>query len=414
MSDQVTSLVDHYFRNEYGNAVSYLTAKFGKQHLELAEDAVQEALFKAMKNWSYSKVPNNPSGWIVTVASNKMIDHLRRATRLEESNATDPEPVVHQEIDLESIQDDVVKMMFACCHPSLSTEHQIILTLKILGGLSVKEIARALLKKEETIAKSYTRAKQKFKNENIQLELPQPVEIKNRLSTVLHIIYLLFNEGYKTTNGNELLKKDLCQEAIRLNGILLENNDCNTSIANALMALMYFHSSRFDARVDKEGYLITLEFQNRSLWNQNYIQKGIEYLEKATKGAFINEFYLQATISGLHCEAKHYDETKWSDILELYDTLTRLNPSPVVKLNRIVALGKAKSPNDALKELKQLETNPQIENHYLYYAIKGEFLIESGSLKEGKQATLKAISLTNNTAEKQYLMKKLEVLSESK
>lgn len=412
MSDQVNSLVDHYFRNEYGNAVSYLTAKFGTQHLEIVEDAVQEALFKAMQNWSYNKIPNNPSGWIVTVASNKIIDHLRKASRLDGFNTTYAEPVEHQNINLETIQDDVIKMMFACCHPALSTEYQIILTLKILGGLSIKEIARALLKKEETIAKSYTRAKRKFQEENIQLELPQPVEIKNRLNTVLHIIYLLFNEGYKTTNGDELLKKDLCHEAIRLNEILLENNDCNKSVSNALMALMFFHSSRFDARVDKDGHLITLEFQNRSQWNQDYIQKGMEFLEKATKGAFINEFYLQATISGLHCEAKVYNETKWSDILELYDTLLRLNPSPMVKLNRIVALGKANSPSDALTELKQLETNPQLENHYLVYAIKGEFLVESGNIEEGKQATLKAISLTNNSAEKKYLQRKLALLPE--
>ncbi len=201
MSEQVTKLVDHYFREEYGKAVSYLTAKYGSQHLDLAEDSVQEALYKAMQTWPYAQIPKNPSGWIVTVASNKMIDHFRKTSRVDNSDHIPDRLVETQDLDLESIQDDVVKMMFACCHPSLSAEYQIILTLKILGGLSIREISRGLLKKEETVAKSYTRAKKKFQEEGIQLVLPSQAEIKSRLRTVLHVIYLLFNEGYKTTEG---------------------------------------------------------------------------------------------------------------------------------------------------------------------------------------------------------------------
>ena len=411
MSEQVTSLVDHYFRNEYAKVVSYLTAKFGSQHLELAEDAVQEALFSAVKNWSYTQIPKNPSGWIATVASNKIIDHFRKTSRLDGEEAILHEPSESKELSLDSIQDDMVKMMFACCHPSLSTEYQIILTLKILGGLSVKEIARALLKKDEAVAKAYTRAKRKFQQEGIELILPPKAELKNRLNTVLHIIYLLFNEGYKATASNELVKRELCDEAIRLNGILLQSDECNVSMTNALMALMSFHCSRFDARVDVEGRLVTLEFQDRSKWDKQLIKNGLDYLKAATKGAFLNEFYVQAAISGLHCEAEHYADTKWEEILGLYDVLLRIKPSPVVQLNRVVALGKTKGAQEALKALGVLQHDAKMDLHYLYHAIKAEFLVEAGDIASAKLSLTKAIELTQNTSEMEHLKNKLKALS---
>lgn len=410
MSQQVTTLVDHFFREEYGKVVSYLTAKFGAQYLELAEDSVQETLYKAVKNWSHTGIPKNPSGWMATVASNKMMDQLRRASRLEREDAIIHKASNDVEVNIDSIKDDVVKMIFACCHPSLSVEYQIILILKILGGLSIKEIARALIKKEETIAKSYTRAKKKFQQEKIILELPGQVEINNRLKTVLHIIYLLFNEGYKTTTGNELIKKELCNEAIRLNKILLGNEGCNTSFSNALLALMYFHSARFGSRVDASGKLLTLEYQDRSNWDKSNIAEGLMYLRLATKGSFLNEYYIQATISGLHCEAEKYEDTKWSEILELYDMLVRLNPSPIIKLNRIVALSKARSAEEALMELSELESNKSILDHYLFHAIKGDCLLSVGKINQGKKTTEKAASLTNNSLEKAYLLEKIKAL----
>lgn len=409
MSDKVTELVDHYFREEYGKAVSYLTAKYGSNNLELAEDSVQEALFKAMQTWPYSNIPNNPSGWIVTVASNKMIDHFRKSSRMDGSDFIPERPVETKDLDLESIQDDVVKMMFACCHPSLSTEYQIILTLKILGGLSVREISRALLKKEETVAKSYTRAKRKFQSEGIQLALPSTAEIRNRLRTVLHVIYLLFNEGYKTTEGDDLVKKDLCNEAIRLATILSESEETNLSMTNSLLALMYFHSSRFGSRVDADGQLVTLENQDRNKWDQEQIQTGISFLDRATRGSFINEFYVQATISGLHCEAATFEETRWPEILELYNTLMQLNSSPIVRLNRAVALSRATSPSEALTEIEALEKVDQLCNYYLLFAIKGDLLLSLGNKSDGQKAIEKAISLTNNETEKDHLRSKLEL-----
>jgi len=410
MSDQVTALVDHYFREEYGKAVSFLTAKYGSVNLEIAEDAVQEALYKAMQTWPFSQTPKNPSGWIITVASNKMIDHFRKNSRLEYAELIPESDGNFLDMELETIKDDVVKMMFACCHPSLSAEYQIILTLKILGGLSIREIARSLLKKEETVAKSYTRAKKKFQKANIQLTLPAQPEITNRLNTVLHIIYLLFNEGYKTTEGDTLLKIGLCKEAIRLNGILLENATCNISMTNALMALMYFHSSRFNSRVDENGDLVTLENQDRTKWDTELIAKGLDSLERATKGSFMNEFYLQAAISGLHCMTKKYSDTNWKEILELYNLLLRIKPTDIVRLNRVVALFKAKSAEEGLMELKMIESSPHLKDYYLLHAIKAELLTDLKQTTPAVESLKMAISLTSNGAEIAHLKKKLKII----
>ena len=410
MSQDVAHLVDHYFREEYGKGVSYLTAKFGARYIELAEDAVQEALLKAMQTWPFSKVPDNPSGWIIKVAGNKMIDSIRKNSRIDHTESLPEQISFSTEFTLDTIKDDLVKMMFACCHASLSAEYQIILTLKILGGLSIKEISRALLKNEEAIAKSYTRAKKKFQEEKIQLDLPGSHEIKNRLKTVLQVIYLLFNEGYKTTQGDELVKKELCQEAIRLNGILLDNDLCNGSLANGLMALMHFHSARFDARVDEKGYLVTLEYQDRKKWNQQHIDAGIRYLQQATQGAFLNEYYLQAVISGIHCQTEKYSETNWSEILELYNMIYSINPSPMVRLNRVVALSKSGDFDKAFSELAVLENHKQIKGHYLFYAVKGDILIDKGDINEGKNALKHAIYLAKNGKEKDYLNRKIKRL----
>lgn len=410
MSDQIASMVDHYFREEYGKVVSFLTTKFGPQHLELVEDSVQEALIKAMQTWPFSSVPKNPSGWIVRVASNKMIDALRKNSRVAHEESI-PEETFEEEIDLNQIRDDVVKMMFATCHPSLSIDHQLILTLKILGGLSIREISRALLKKEETVAKSYTRAKKKFQEEGIALEFPERAEIKNRLHSVLQIIYLLFSEGYKSTEGDHLIKRDLCNEAIRLAVILSEADDTNVSITHSLLALMYFHSSRFDSRLDDDGKIVTLEFQDRSKWDHDLIQKGRQHLIKATAGSFLNEFYLQATISGFHCQAKTYHETNWPEILGLYNTLYRLNPSPIVRLNRTVALAHAESVDAALEEINLLEKDDRLSNFYLLHAIKGDLLSKAGALDASRVSLGKAVCLTDNLSEKEHLKNKIRQLS---
>lgn len=407
---QVDNLIDHFFRTEYGKAVSHLTNKFGSGNIELAEDAVQDTLIKAMQTWPYSQVPDNPTGWILKVAGNRMIDQLRRAQKQATSEIPDESVAFNEDISLTDVNDDMVKMMFACCHPSMTPENQIILTLKILGGLSIREISTSLLKKEEAIAKAYTRAKKKFKQEEIQLILPPANEIENRLEMVLKIIYLLFNEGYKSAEGKNLIREDLCKEAIRLNKVLLDTELCNTPSANALIALMYFHSSRFGARVDKKGDIVSLEHQDRSKWDTELIENGLQYLEIASASEGLNDYIIQAAMSSYHCSAPSFDETNWGEILRLYDLQLQINPSPIIRLNRVIPMEKVHGSLLAFAEIEELEETEFFETYYLFYAIKGGVLENLGQTEGAATALQQAISLTKNEREVSFLKKKLENL----
>ncbi len=409
----VENLIDHFFRTEYGKAVAHLTNRFGSGNLELAEDAVQDTLIKAMQTWPYAQVPDNPTGWILRVAGNKMIDQLRRGQKQSNEEVPEHAEELIQDVSLTDINDDLVKMMFACCHPTLSAEYQIILTLKILCGLSIREISTSLLKKEETVAKAYTRAKKKFKQEEIKLTLPPANEIASRLEIVLKIIYLLFNEGYKSAEGTTLIREDLCGEALRLNKVLLETELCSTPAANALMALMCFHSSRFDARVDENGEIISLEDQDRSKWNPELIQNGLDYLRIASESDEINDYIIQAAISSYHCGAASFEETNWPEILRLYDLQLEINPSPIIRLNRIVPMEKVHGPLLAFAEIEELEDTGFFDTYYLFYAIKGGILQNLGEIEESATALRKAIALTKNERELSYLNKKLDQLLSS-
>ena len=361
---------------------------------------------KAMQSWPYAQIPDNPTGWILRVAQNKMIDQLRREQKSSNEQVPDLPQEAHTDISLDSIQDDMVKMIFACCHPSLSQEHQIILTLKILGGLSIREISSSLMKREEAIAKAYTRAKKKFKKEEIKLQMPNANEIQNRLESVLKIIYLLFNEGYKSAEGSIVIKKDLCQEAIRQNHVLLENEICDTPSANALISLMYFHASRFDARIDQRGNIVSLEDQDRKKWDQTFIRTGMGFLTKALEDPKPNEYLIQASISAAHCRASRFEDTDWKNILALYDLQVRISPTPIIELNRVVALKKVHGPLLALKEIERLEDTQYFETYYLFFAIKAEILKDLGDVEDAKAAIAKAIGLAANEKEKEYLAEK--------
>lgn len=407
---KTSQLVDHFFRTEYGKVVSHLTSKFGGSNLELAEDSVQEALVKAMQTWPYSQIPDNPTGWILKVARNKMIDQLRRNQKTNNQEVPERGEAMNEDLSLESINDDMIRMMFACCHPSLSQEYQIILTLKILGGLSIREISSSLLKKEETVAKAYTRAKKKFKKDEIKLLLPPANEIENRLDMVLKIIYLLFNEGYKSAEGEKLIRNELCEDAIRLNRVLLESEICNTPAANALIALMHFHTSRFAARTDATGNAITLENQDRSKWDQKLIEQGLVYLDQASVEGTINEYLIQAAISATHCRAETFEVTDWENILVLYDLQLQINPSPIVELNRVVALEKVHGSLLGVKEIERLEATQFFDEYYLFFAIKSEMLQKLGSTDDARLALEKAIALAKNEKEIAYLTRKLTKL----
>ncbi|GMN07675.1 sigma-70 family RNA polymerase sigma factor [Croceitalea sp. MTPC5] len=406
-----SNTIDHLFRNEYGKIVSILTNKYGISYLERIEDIVQDTFLKAMKVWAFKNIPDNPTAWLFRVANNGFIDHLRRSKKMDYVDDTSYFEGSSAENAMklaEEINDSQLKMIFACCHPSLSQEYQLILSLKLIGGFSNKELAEALLKKEETVAKSFTRAKKHFKEKVRFLKVPVQMGLQSRLFVVLQVIYLLFSEGYATTTGSQILKRDICYEALRLALLLQKNPYCQHPNLEALIALMCFHAARFDTRLDEQGELVTLEFQDRSKYNQELFKIGVRHLESAgTNDTVLATYHLEAAVSYYHCEAKSFAETNWKEILYLYDLRLKTQYSPMAALNRIVPLSKVKGAKPALRELDKLEKEHGFENVSLFYAIKAELLSELG--KNGKTVLRKAIDLTNNELVRRHLKKKLNV-----
>ena len=401
--------VAHLFRNEYGKVTALLTRKFGPTHLEAIEDAVQDTFLKAMQVWGYKEVPENPTAWLFRVAHNAMIDHFRRSKKIQYGDVpgTDQPSETNEVFTSENeLTDSQLKLVFACCDPLLSAEHQLILSLKLMGGFSNKELAEALLKKEETVAKSYTRAKKKFREEVTLVRFPVEMGLQSRLFIVLRVIYLLFTEGYAATTGALVLKKDICYEALRLALLLRENKYCQHPKLEALIALMCFHVARFDARIDTQGNFVSLDKHDRSLYDQELIQIGLQHLQQArTEKPQQNNYLLEAAVSYEHCAAPAFETTNWEAILRLYDFQIANQPSPMRHLNRIVALEKVQGAKKALLALEQLASEHNFEAVGLFYAIKAELLQALND--EHYQETLDtAIALTANELLKKHLMSK--------
>ena len=414
--DKTKVAIEKVFRHEYGKIVAMLIHKFGPSQVEKIEDAVQEALIKAMQVWPYKEIPNRPTAWLLKVAANNFIDTVRKDKKvmvhedivefIKEINDTGENLSLDNEIN-----DSQLKMIFACCHPSISQEYQIILSLKLIGGFSNKEIAKALLKKEEAIAKSFTRAKKKLKKNINNLEIPVELGLRSRVNIVLKVIYLLFSEGYSTTNGESLIKKDICFEAIRLALLLSKNKYCNLPDVNALIALMCFHASRFEARLDENNEIVDLENHDRTKYNRELLVIGNQYLELATnQSTEPSVYHLQAAISYCYTEAKSFDKIDWKDILQFYDVLVKKQRSSVVLLNRLISFSKVYGSKEALKELKMYEEGVKFVDNTLYYGIKAELLMGIANYKESKIALENAISTSNNQLEKKYFTKKISEL----
>ncbi len=415
MQLSVQDSIEHLFRHEYGKIVSALTNKYSSQKIDLIEDAVCGSLEKAMQVWGYQYIPDNPSAWIYRVANNSIIDQLRRNSKSVDYEF--PEDFATQEIDVDEtaitsgLKDGQLKMIFACCHPQLTTVEQIMLSLKLIGGLSVSEIANALMKKNDAVKKAITRAKQKFKEIIGYPDIPNYNELDQRLHAVLKIIYLIFNEGYKATEGKNLIKKDVCFEAIRLAELLTENEKCNVSELNALLALMYFNTARFDARIGSEGEMITLEFQDRSKWDERLIVTALNYIHESSKDEKVTTYHLEAAITFTHMTANSYPETDWKMILSLYDALINLNDSPFTALNRIVAIIKVKGYKEAKSELEKIEEKYNLTDNYLFHSIKGNIEFLSGNKELARICFEKAMKLSKNKIEKEFLEKKLSFLN---
>jgi RNA polymerase sigma factor (sigma-70 family) len=416
--NEVNQLVGHLFRQEAGKMAAVLTRLLGFDHFERAEDIVQDTLLKALSVWKIKGVPENPSAWLHTVAKRKALDTLREhklhsTIHTEISHALKSEwtlvPAVKQMFLENEIEDSQLRMMFACCHPSIPYDSQLALTLKTLCGLSVAEIAQNFLTNEETITKRLYRAREKIREEKINLEAIDPSTLKPRLDAVLHAIYLLFNEGYNSSHSDHLIRDELCEEAMRLCLLLTRNSLTNLPVTKALLALMCFQASRSESRLDGDGNIILLQHQDRSKWDQRLIDRGKFYLEKASEEEDISEYHLEAVIAGCHANAPSFKETDWSTILVVYNLLCNLKPGPITELNRAIAVGYADSRArgiEALKEVKGLDSN------YIYHAALGDFYRDLKNNGLAEKSYHQAIVLTSSSKEKQLLQKKLAQLKE--
>lgn len=406
-------MTDHLFRHESGKMVSVLSRLLGLQNLETAQDIVQDTLLQAMNTWSYKGIPENPSAWLYRVAKNKAVDFLRHQKKFKEispqyayllqSEYTLTSIVNNCFLD-DEIQDSQLRMMFACCHPSIPKESQVALILKTLCGLNANEIAKAFLTNEETIAKRIYRAKEKIAAEKIELHVPQGKELPQRLDVVLKSLYLLFNEGYNSSHPDKLIRDDLCEEAIRLTYLLTDHPVTNLSTVNALLSLMCFQASRLRARLDDKGNIILLKHQDRSKWYKPLIAKGTLYLELASEMGEASPYHIEAAIASLHAVAPTFEETDWRSIYDLYESLYKMQPAPIVALNKAIASAYAVSKKNALDELLKIKG---LENYYLYHTSIGEIYFELQDKIKAKEFYKTALHLTTSHLEQQLLMKKI-------
>jgi RNA polymerase sigma factor (sigma-70 family) len=419
-STGVSQLVEHLFRHESGKMVATLTRIFGIEHLNLAEDVVQEALSRALQTWPYRGVPENPSAWIMRASRNLALDVIRRQktfrakeaeiARLIERDASAPETAIFSENE---IADDRLRMMFVCCHPVIPAEAQVALALKTLCGFSVTEIGRAFLTTEAAIAKRLTRAKQKIQEARIPFEIPAGGELARRLDSVLQSLYLLFNEGYKASTGEKLVRDDLCQEAIRLTELLANHPAGNQPKTHALLALMLLNAARFAAREDPHGNLLRLQEQDRTRWDQTTIARGMSHLRESAAGHGISEYHLQAGIAVCHAMAIDYESTDWERILSLYDRLMEFDDSPVVALNRAVAVANVHGPRAGLEAVRAIRGREKLSAYHLFYSVIGELEIRLNHYGAAAREFRKAFELAETKSERAFLLKRLRACEES-
>ncbi|HKJ33334.1 MAG TPA: DUF6596 domain-containing protein [Balneolales bacterium] len=403
-------IIPHLFRTEFSKITAVLCVVFGLEHMEVAEDITSETFAAALVTWPHKGIPENPTAWLYAVAKNKTRNYLKHnkifmekiAGRIQYSEPENNE----MEIDLSDnhISDSQLQMLFAICHPSISTEAQIGLALRILCGFGIEEIATALLTNKETINKRLYRAKKKLRNETIQVELPSACEIDRRLETVLTTLYLLFNEGYYSESNNQILRKDLCLEAMRLTYLLVKNDQTKTPDTNALLALMCFHSSRFAARENDYGTMILYRDQDRALWNEELISRGAYYLKQASHGDHVSSFHLEAGIAWWYT-VKTDTKEKWENILQLYNRLLIIKYSPVAALNRIYAFSKVHGKSAAIAEAEKLHLTT---NHY-HYTLLGD-LYKDINISKARNYLHKALSLARTQEDKNTIRGKIDSL----
>jgi RNA polymerase sigma-70 factor (ECF subfamily) len=407
--------VTDLYHSDWGRIVATLIRQFGD--FEVAEDAAQEAFAIAVDQWRAEGVPEYPRAWIIQTAKHKAIDRLRRQTRFEEkleSYATSGllETVVEPNYDTDEIPDDRLRLIFTCCHPALSLEAQVALTLRTLGGLQTDEIARAFLVPPTTMAQRLVRAKRKIRDAGIPYKVPDTNEMPERLDAVLTAIYLIFNEGYAPTRGEPIVRADLCGEAIRLGRLLRTLMTPQVpSEVNGLLALMLLHDSRREARLDDAGELVILEEQDRTRWNQSYIAEALPLVDEALRGE-PGQFALEASISAEHCRAARPENTNWRQIVRYYTLLEELTGSPVVALNRAVAVAMADGPEPGLSLIDSLASSGELEEYHLLHAARADLLRRMESFSEAAQSYRRALQLVTNDSERRFLERRLKEVTQ--
>jgi RNA polymerase sigma factor (sigma-70 family) len=414
MQNAPQHLFSHLFRHESGRMVAVLTRIFGLHNLQLAEDVVQEAFLKAMQVWKFDQVPDNPSAWLMQTARNKAIDVIRRQHYADEyskqfgATFTEVEDIT-QFFHEEEIADSQLRLIFSCAHPLLKEEDQIALTLKTISGFSAQEIAKSLLANDAVIQKRLYRAKEFIRTNNVQFNIPTGKELEDRLNTVHAVLYLIFNEGYNSMKADELIRKDLCAEAMRLCKLLTEHKRCSQPSTFALLSLMCFHAARFESRLNENNELVLLQQQDRSKWNKELISIGHSYLNRSAAGEELSVYHIESAIAAEHCMAASFSQTNWKRLLQLYDFLLRVKPSAIVQLSRAVVIAEIGNIAEAIESILSIEKIEQlISTHYIYSAVLGDMYKRLSDAIKAKQYLQQAHDLTNSSAEKKLILEKMQ------
>jgi len=413
-------LAEHLFRENAGKMTAVLSRIFGLNQIDRIMDVVQDTFEAALVKWKYKGIPDNPSAWLMQVAKNKAVNVFKREGRTSVYPPDEFRSVISASHDYQDGPDaeketkySQLRLLLACCHPGLSEKNQVILTLNILCGFGIKELTGALFMNESAVKKSLFRTRQKLRD---MVKLPEyypAIWKEERIESLRTILYLMFNEGYKTTRSNGIMDHGLCYEAIRLTKLLLDYDRSGNGQNEALLALMFFNLSRFAARISSDGMHISLEKQDRSKWNHIFISEGYFYLNKATEGTELSSYHLESIIASVHCSASSFRETDWKTIVKLYEKLEQINSSPMVTLNRIIAQSYLYDPQIALTALRQLNGHPVLQSQHLLYASEGDLLERTAQYTEAIKAYRKAIKMAEAEPDRRFLQAKIQALRDA-